>query len=110
MAAIPMALCPLLVGFDVSRSLVPTDEIVSGGPAKDGIPAILEPRFSRADDATLESDDRVVGVSIEGQARAYPLEILNWHEAQRIAICPLDAHGPVTRSDDVLARLLRVRP
>lgn len=72
---------PFVTGFDFSHHLVPPEQILSGGPPKDGIPAILEPKFIKADDATfLDPHDRVVGVIIDGKAKAYPFKILTWHE------------------------------
>ena len=50
-------------------------------PPKDGIPALLEPRFIPAGEADLDGGDMVVGVTLNGEARAYPVKILNWHEA-----------------------------
>ncbi len=71
----------LLTGFDFTKHSIPPEEILSGGPPKDGIPAILDPQFVQADEAAFLSDeDMVIGV-VEGQtAKAYPLRILNWHE------------------------------
>ena len=61
--------------------MVPPDEIRDGGPEKDAIPAVQEPQFVKAADATfLDSNDKVIGVVIQGRARAYPIKILNWHE------------------------------
>ncbi|MFQ5953900.1 MAG: DUF3179 domain-containing protein [Kiloniellales bacterium] len=57
------------------------EEIVWGGVAKDGIPALINPTLigpSQAD--YLEDDEPVFGVAINGDARAYPLRILDWHE------------------------------
>ena len=63
------------------KHLVPLDKIRSGGPPKDGIPSIDDPKFVGADDATFMSDkDTVIGLEINGDARAYPLSILVWHE------------------------------
>lgn len=57
------------------------EEIVWGGVKKDGIPALTNPRFLAADEAGYLNDiDLVFGVSINGDARAYPLRILDWHE------------------------------
>jgi hypothetical protein len=57
------------------------DEIRSGGPPKDGIPALLEPLFIEAGKADrLQDDDLVLGLVIGKEARAYPLSILSWHE------------------------------
>ncbi|MEP0324120.1 DUF3179 domain-containing protein [Bauldia litoralis] len=57
------------------------EEIVWGGVIKDGIPALNHPRLIAADAAGwLNDEDLVFGVSINGDARAYPLRILDWHE------------------------------
>ncbi len=64
-------------GFDISKSLIPKDEIHSGGPPRDGIPAILEPKFESAGKATwLNDDDLVTGVNINRVQKAYPLRSL----------------------------------
>jgi hypothetical protein len=86
-------------GFDLSNAIVPRAEILHGGPPRDGIPALSNPKLVTADDAGyLEAGERVVGISLNGEARAYPISILNWHEivndvigGQRFAItyCPL---------------------
>jgi hypothetical protein len=63
------------------RYMVPPNEIVSGGPPKDGIPSIDSPRFIRADEADfLRSEELVVGIFYRGVAKAYPHRILVWHE------------------------------
>ena len=68
-------------GFDLENAIVPRNEILSGGPPKDGIPAILDPKFVGAENADfLRDSDAVIGVEIAGAARAYPIRILNWHE------------------------------
>ncbi|TWT78914.1 hypothetical protein CA13_03110 [Planctomycetes bacterium CA13] len=67
--------------FDLSQASVPENEIRSGGPAKDGIPALSNPKFVGATDADfMEDDDRVIGLVSNNEARAYPLAILNYHE------------------------------
>jgi hypothetical protein len=55
---------------------------VSGGPGKDGIPAIDEPRLVSAPEADrfLKADDVVFGVVLAGEVKAYPQKILVWHE------------------------------
>jgi Protein of unknown function (DUF3179) len=66
---------------DFSRHVVPLDQFLSGGPGKDGIPAIDEPRFlpaSRVD--VIEPQEPVVELVLRGRARAYPIQILIWHE------------------------------
>lgn len=68
-------------GFDVSNASIPTADILSGGPRKDGIPAIDRPVFVPSDKVDfLEPDDQVVTVTIGDDRRAYPLRILQWHE------------------------------
>jgi hypothetical protein len=59
-----------------------TDEIVSGGPPKDGIPSVDEPTFESAEAASqwLDDGDVVFGVAAGGEARAYPQRVLVWHE------------------------------
>ncbi len=68
--------------FNVTRHLVPLNLIESGGPAKDGIPALDHPRFISAAEAdgVLKPSDPVVGLEFAGTAKAYPIRILNWHE------------------------------
>ncbi len=57
------------------------EEIVWGGVVKDGIPALNYPVHVGAAEADyLADDDLVFGVAINGEARAYPLRILDWHE------------------------------
>jgi hypothetical protein len=64
------------------KSIVPLDQIVSGGPPPDGIPSIDNPKFTTVQEADeiLEDSDLVIGVNINGDIRAYPLQILVWHE------------------------------
>ena len=86
-------------GFDVSNSLISKEKIFPGGPPKDGIPAILSPKFESASEASwLKSTDLVTGVEIEGVFKAYPLRILVWHEVVNdkvgnkpimVSYCPL---------------------
>ena len=86
-------------GFDLSNATLPTDEILHGGPPRDGIPALSNPKMIDPVAADYLADsDRVVGIVLHGQARAYPIPILNWHEivndeidGQRFAVtfCPL---------------------
>ena len=60
---------------------IPLEKIRSGGVPKDGIPSIDEPVFVGIEDAAFVEDaDMVMGLEISGDARAYPLLILVWHE------------------------------
>ena len=62
--------------------IVNLSEVLSGGPPRDGIPSIDNPRFvTVADaDAILDDNSPVVQIEVNGDQRAYPLEILTWHE------------------------------
>ena len=96
-------------GFDVSNAIIPASEILAGGPPKDGIPALSDPELIDAEAASyLKPDDRVIGVTMDGNSRAYPIAILNWHEIvndtindQRYAVtfCPLCGTGVAFYSD-----------
>jgi hypothetical protein len=97
--AVTIALYPVLTGFDLSRHSVPPGRIISTNGSMAGIEAITHPGFVTASKATfLALDDRVVGVIINRNARAYPLKILTWHQvvddsiagdAIAITYCPL---------------------
>ncbi len=66
---------------DFSKAGVNLAEIRPGGPARDGIPPIDNPQFiAVADDNDLADTEPVIGVEINGDARAYPFRILIWHE------------------------------
>lgn len=67
--------------WDYSKSSIPVNEIMSGGPPRDGIPALTNPKYVAAADASfMRDDEQVMGVFINGIARAYPTRILSWHE------------------------------
>ncbi|MCZ7573503.1 MAG: DUF3179 domain-containing protein [Ardenticatenaceae bacterium] len=67
---------------DFGTHSVPYSEILSGGPPKDGIPAIDHPRFISVEqaDAWLKPQEPVILFQVGDDARAYPLQILVWHE------------------------------
>jgi hypothetical protein len=67
---------------DFSRHTVPLEEIVSGGPPKDGIPALDSPTFETVKEADgwLANEDPVAVVRIGEEVKVYPLQILIWHE------------------------------
>jgi hypothetical protein len=67
---------------DFAKHTVPFEEIESGGPPKDGIPAIDRPRFISQQDAArwLDAREPVIVLEHRGEARAYPLQILMFHE------------------------------
>jgi hypothetical protein len=61
--------------------LVGPEELTAGGPPPDGIPPIDEPRFLDAAEVDFLADDEpVLAIEIDGDARAYPVQILIWHE------------------------------
>ncbi len=63
------------------KHLVPLDKIRGGGPPKDGIPSIDDPKFATLSDSDFMSNsDIVIGLEINGESKAYPLFILVWHE------------------------------
>jgi Protein of unknown function (DUF3179) len=63
------------------KHTVPLAEFRSGGPGKDGIPALDRPRFLAVDGVGfLKPREPVIELVLRGQARAYPLQILVWHE------------------------------
>jgi hypothetical protein len=85
---------------DFSRITVPLEEIASGGPPKDGIPAIDDPRFvsPEAADRWLGPTEPVIVVEHDGVVKVYPFQILIWHEIVNdvvggrplvITFCPL---------------------
>ena len=67
---------------DFSRHTVPYEEIISGGPPRDGIPPLDNPRFISPEDADgwLGDQEPVIFFELNGDAKAYPLQILTWHE------------------------------
>ena len=101
------------IGVDSSQTSIPLDEILSGGPPPNGIPALgfdadwqgasestPEPSFVSQDEAAdwLGAQEPVIVVELNGEARAYPLQILTWHEITNdtlggvpvaVTFCPL---------------------
>ncbi len=68
--------------FDLGNLSVARDLVRSGGPRIDGIPALVGPKFvSVAEARYLKPSHRVIGVTSGDVAKAYPLMILNYHEA-----------------------------
>ncbi len=72
---------------EFSNHTVLAQEFLTGGPAKDGIPAISSPQIEALSNGVatgwahkLSAEEPVIVVSLNGQTRAYPLEIMLWHE------------------------------
>lgn len=91
---------------DFSRSTIDLAEIMSGGPPKDGIPALSNPKFIPvADETRLAGREPVITYAPEGTtARAYPVRYLMWHEIVNdtvagtpiaVTFCPLCNTGIV---------------
>ena len=67
--------------FEGVRHEIRLEEITWGGVMKDGIPALIDsPLLSLSEAGYLSDEELVFGVAINGDARAYPLRILDWHE------------------------------
>ena len=67
--------------WDYAKRSIDIDQIQSGGPPRDGIPALFEPKMLPAKWVDfLKDEDQVLGVFHNGIARAYPTRILSWHE------------------------------
>lgn len=55
--------------------------IKSGGPPKDGIPPIDDPEFvDMTEVENIADTEPVIGLIVNGEARAYPLYVMIWHE------------------------------
>jgi len=91
-------------GFNLQGALIPANEVMQGGPPRDGIPALTNPEFTSAQqaDSWMNGDDRVLAIERNGIAKAYPIRILNWHELVNdefngepilISYCPLCGTG-----------------
>lgn len=95
----------LLITDGVKHS-IPLNEILSGGPPKDGIPSIDNPQFISPEEADKFLDDDSIGLGFvwKGEARFYPYQILVWHEIVNdvvqgdpvlVTYCPLCATAVV---------------
>lgn len=101
-----------MTGDGLPAPLVDPSEVQSGGPPPDGIPPIDEPTFHRAGEVDfLQDTEPVLAVEVDGEARAYPVQVLIWHEIVNdtiagvpvsITYCPLcnTAVGVDRRVDD----------
>lgn len=91
-------------GFVLSPASIPAREIIAGGPARDGIPALEQPATEPVADSSWGDDERVLAVVVGAESRAYPVAILNWHELVNdslggvpilVSFCPLCGTGLV---------------
>lgn len=100
---------------DDAPARVRVEEVQWGGVRVDGIPALVNPKFTAAAAATwLRDTDAVFGVSLGGDHRAYPLRILDWHEMANdvvggmpvaLAYCTLCGSGVLFRAEGAGRRL-----
>jgi len=77
-------------GFDLSTLLVPREAIVSSGMVADALPALVDPEAITPREVALMAEvergkylvpsDKIIGVAIGDESRAYPLRVLVWHE------------------------------
>jgi hypothetical protein len=95
-------------GFDLSKTVVPAAEIVAGGPARDAIHAVDEPEFAPPEQASAVGPRTpVIGVEIGGQARAYPVHVLEYHQIvnDELAGVPIAVtYDPLTGTPRVFRR------
>ncbi|GJM29939.1 MAG: hypothetical protein DHS20C17_25740 [Cyclobacteriaceae bacterium] len=70
-----------LNGFDISEALIPSHQILRGGPPRDGIPAIDNPKFKPISQyREFDTKSQVLGIYYNGIAKAYPITIMDYHE------------------------------
>ena len=90
--------------LDGTKYIIHPNKLLSGGPPKDGIPSIDKPKFVSAEEANkfLNDNELVLGINLNGDKRAYPFQILVWHEivndvvgSKPVAVtyCPLCGTG-----------------
>ena len=69
------------MAWNFDKHSIPADEIRGGGPPRDGIPALISPKYVAAAKADfMRDEDLMIGLAYKGEARAYPLRIMSWHE------------------------------
>ncbi|RKX34361.1 MAG: hypothetical protein DRP71_07365 [Verrucomicrobia bacterium] len=72
---------PSIEGFNLRNVTIPPNGLISGGPPKDGIPSISNPKFLSINQVNyMESRDILISVTSGDETRGYPFRILNWHE------------------------------
>ena len=92
-----------LNGFDLKNTLIPVNQILRGGPPRDGIPSIDNPSFNAvSENHGFDNNTKVLGVYFNGVAKAYPISIMDYHEIVNddfkgkpvaVTYCPLCGSG-----------------
>ena len=89
---------------------IPLDKIKGGGVPKDGIPSIDNPVFVEIQNSHFMSDsDTVIGLEINGDAKAYPIFILVWHEIvhDKVGDVPVSVtYCPLCYTNQVFERII----
>lgn len=86
------------------KYIVDPEKIISGGPPKDGIPSIDNPKYVSVEEASkyVQDNELVLGIIYKGVKRVYPLQVMVWHEIVNdeiagdpilITYCPLCGSG-----------------
>ncbi len=93
------------------RWSIPVEQVIDAGPGKNGIPALNYPDFIPANQSTLDPALLVLGVQYKGVTKAYPHNILDWHEVVNdrydnetliLSYCPLTGSGMFWESNSSL--------
>lgn len=90
-------------GYSILDWLVPKADVIDSGVGKDGIPSVDNPQFGTPAEVNPAFDeDLVLGIEHQGEIRAYPVPMLDWHEiindnvnglTLAITYCPLTGSG-----------------
>lgn len=95
---------------DGVKHLIPLDKIRGGGPPKDGIPSIDNPVFADIQSSQFMSNsDTVIGLEINGEAKAYPIFILVWHKIvnNKVGNTPVSVtYCPLCYTNQVFERII----
>jgi len=92
------------IASDGTKFIIDPSKIIGGGPPKDGIPSIDNPKYVSVQEADqwIEDNELVIAIIYKGVKRVYPLQIMVWHEIVNdniagdpilITYCPLCGTG-----------------
>lgn len=90
------------------RWSIPSDQVIDAGPGKNGIPALSFPDFIPVNEASFPDEQLILGVKQQGIVKAYPHNILDWHEIVNdrfnddvliLSYCPLTGTGMLWESN-----------